>query len=136
MLGLRCPADNDGPDADCFSLSALEGYYEHVRALAVEFPDHWGLICRAEDRCRSEHLERQRRKLTVDRGSFTTFTEQRPWDALFRAAVEDSRFWDREVRHPAIHVVALTTRGAGHTRAADQAAGAVADLAAGPGAGR
>ena len=40
------------------------------------------------------------------------------------------------MQHPAFHVVALTTRGAGHTSAADQAAAAVADLAAGPGAGR
>lgn len=38
-------------------------------------------------------------------------------DFVFRAAAEDHAFWNREVRHPAIPVIALTSRGSGHISA-------------------
>ena len=129
LLGLALPQ----PVGDVFAIANLEVYFEHIRSLAIEFPDLWGLICRAEDRCRAEHFPRLRRRLELARaqGLCPEFDPARPWDYVFRAAADDDKFWNREVRHPALHVIAQSSRGAGHTQAAVAAATALADVQTG-----
>lgn len=75
--------------------------YERAQALAAEFLDLWGFVCRSEDKCRSEHFHRLRRRL------------ERDCQGIFRAAADDDKFWDREVRNLGLHIIARTARGSG-----------------------
>ena len=119
--------------AHYFDIAGLEAYQETVLTLASEFPDMWGLICRAEDRCRAEHFARLRRKAEADRvrGVVSDYDPVRPWNFCFAQAAADDKFWNREVRNPAIHVIAQTSKGAGHAGAAVEVAEAEADLSTG-----
>ena len=125
LLGLR----EGVPPVVLFNIASLEAYAENVRVLAAEFPDLWGLVCRAEDRCRSEHLVRVRRRLAIahDAGLCPTFRPDAPWDSAFRASAEDESFWNKEVRHPALHVLAQ------HSRIGEKAVTAAAAIADGRG---
>ena len=122
LLGLR----EGEPLVSLFNIASLEAYSENVRVLAAEFPDLWGLVCRAEDRCRSEHLVRVRRRMAVAHGAglCPAFQPNAPWDSVFRAAAEDESFWNKEVRHPALHVLAQHSRSGAQ---AEAAAAAIAD---------
>jgi hypothetical protein len=79
---------------------ALETYLQHFRRLAKEHPEAWHLCQCAEDRCRAEHFPRIRRRLREEKGSEVT------WSAVFIAAAMDDRYWDKEVRRPAIAFLA------------------------------
>ena len=129
LLGIQTPPSAGAP-IDYFNQANLEAYFEHIRALALEFPTLWGLICRADDRCRSEHFPRIRRRLerAISLGGTSDFDAKRPWDFTFRAAAEDDHFWNREVRHPALHVMAKHARGTG---VAESVGAAAADAASG-----
>ena len=126
LLGLR----DGSPLVPLFNFASLEAYSENVRVLAAEFPELWGLVCRAEDRCRSEHMVRVRRRMAAshDAGLCPAYQPHAPWDSVFRAAAEDESFWNKEVRHPALHVLAQHSRGHAHT---EEAAAAIADARGG-----
>eukprot|EP00971_Amphidinium_carterae_P147698 2927404-Amphidinium_carterae.1 len=86
-------------DGTCVvKLQALEIYNERFRHLVEEHGEAWHLCCQAEDRCRFEMLPRLRRELKHDEGQ--------PWDDVFVKASEADRYWDREVRRPALAFVA------------------------------
>ena len=65
----------------------------------------WFLCCRAEDRCRGEHFNRIRRNRLWKKKPTT-------WSDIFNEAATDDRFWDREVRRPALKFVASGCKGA------------------------
>ena len=61
----------------------------------------WHLCQRAEDRCRAEHMPRIARRLaTANGGKYPTWTE------VFLEAAKDDRYWDKEVRRPAVNFLA------------------------------
>ena len=80
--------------------SALEMYYEYFAQLSKEHPQCWFLCQRAEDRCRAELFPRLARRLEVKLGFQPT------WSAVFEAAALEDRFWDQEVRRPALRFIA------------------------------
>jgi len=126
LLGLR----EGEPLVPLFNFASLEAYAENVRVLAAEFPDLWGLVCRAEDRCRGEHLVRVRRRMVSshEAGLCPAYQPHAPWDSVFRAAAEDETYWNKEVRHPALHVLAQHGRMGAQ---AEVAAAAIADARSG-----
>ncbi len=78
----------------------LDAYSEFIRGQVGQFSnDAWWLICRADSRLRSEHLERIRRTLRASPAF--GFTEATPWSACFAASIKDSDFWTRELSTPA-----------------------------------
>jgi hypothetical protein len=83
---------------------AIEAYREAFAALVREHPECWHLCQRAEDRCRAEHFPRLARKLLLS-GGYTP-----SWSQVFIAAAEDDRYWDREVRRPALTFLARGKR--------------------------
>ena len=114
------------PARHLFERAALEAYCDSVKALATEFEGLWGLICRADDRCRSEHFPRLRRQFQrlQKEGQCPEFDPRRPWGYVFRAAAADDKFWNREVRNPALKIIAqglLSSEAA--ERAADRQSG-------------
>jgi hypothetical protein len=84
---------------------AIEAYHEAFGALSREHPECWHLCQKAEDRCRAEHFPRLARKLMAVSG------KQPTWSEVFIAASEDDRYWDREVRRPALSFMARGKRG-------------------------
>ena len=75
---------------------ALETYFQHFRQLARDHSESWHLCQQAEDRCRAEHMPRIRRRIHDETGTQPT------WSQVFIAAAMDDRYWDAEVRRPAL----------------------------------
>ena len=80
--------------------AALECYLEAFRQLAAENVESWHLCCKAEDRACAEHMPRVKRQLERESGKATT------WSEVFVAVARDDRYWDKEVRRPALTFVA------------------------------
>jgi hypothetical protein len=78
------------------TMQSLENYYEAFALLCKENPEAWYLCVVAEDRCRMEHFPRLWRKLAEELGHAPT------WTQVFDRAATDDKYWDREVRRPAI----------------------------------
>ena len=100
MFMLRIPGETPDLQEPVLTPIASEAYYEAFRELAREHPECWHLCCRAEDRCRAEHIPRVGRRLLQDLG------RQPSWSEVFIAAANDSKFWDQEVRNPALGFLA------------------------------
>ena len=105
----------------CISLGvvaevALQKYYRHVEKLVRLWPECWGLIYLAEDKFRSDHLDRVRRHIEGDVARGITapplWDAAAPWSAAFLVGIlESEHFWDDQVRHPAIAWMAGGKRG-------------------------
>ena len=104
LLMLRWPPVGEAPPEAVATPSALDEYLEEFRAIVKEHPECWHLCCRAEDRCRLEHFPRVKRELTQKNGTVPT------WSEVFIAAAHDDRYWDREVRRPALAFIARGKR--------------------------
>jgi hypothetical protein len=104
LLMLRFPQDS-GKDMLVVTPAAVEAYHEAFSALVKEHPECWHLCQKAEDRCRAEHFPRLARRLAAALG------REPSWSEVFIAAAEDDRFWDREVRRPALCFMARGRRG-------------------------
>ena len=104
LLMLRFTDATTGQKSLVVSVSALEAYFLNFSALAREFPECWHLLCKADDRCRGEHFARTARQKTLQWGHAPS------WSDVFIAAAEADRWWDREVRRPAITFVARGTK--------------------------
>jgi hypothetical protein len=115
-LMLRWPAQAHVAGTDIVvTPAALEYYQENFRQLAFEYSECWFLCCKAEDACRSEHLDRLRRRMALENaGQPVTWS-----DVLIRAA-DDSKYWDREVRRPAMLYLARGKRGGEPTAAYEE----------------
>jgi len=95
--------------------AALEYYQETFRQLAFEYAECWFLCCKAEDACRAEHLARTRRKMMATNGGAAV-----PWSVVLVAAADDTRYWDREVRRPAMLYLARGKKGGEPTAAYEE----------------
>ena len=89
----------------------LERYRDKIVGLSAKFGRlrgcTWWIIALADQRMRSERMEKLRRMLESDaaEGRPATaggFDKDRPWDAVFLAAANDSEFWNEEVREAAL----------------------------------
>ena len=59
-------------------------YLEGFRQLVQEHPECWHLCCKAEDRCRAEHMPRVRRARMRSGQSSS-------WPAIFMEAIQDDK---------------------------------------------
>eukprot|EP00971_Amphidinium_carterae_P091105 1803340-Amphidinium_carterae.1 len=72
----------------------------------------WGLLYQTDVRARKEHMIRVLRRLTELQdmgGAPYGFTEDRPWNAVWRYTVEDDAFWSDEFREQASLILAHST---------------------------
>ena len=92
-------------DFEAVSLGALLDYQGHIQELHDEHgPTTWSLLYQADVRCRLELMERIRRSLSSEDEA------DQPWDAVFRIAIEDQKFWRREFEKPALLVLTKAGR--------------------------
>ena len=95
--------------------AAVEYYRETFRQLAFEYSECWFLCCKAEDACRAENLSRIRRRMVVANGG-----AQVSWSDVLIEAANDDKYWDREVRRPAMIYLARGKRGGEPTAAYEE----------------
>eukprot|EP00971_Amphidinium_carterae_P267919 5315259-Amphidinium_carterae.1 len=80
-------------------------YHNHVRRLFRTFgAGTWPLLYQSDVRARKEHMERVRRRLQSQYemgGAPADFRPEAPWNAVWRATVEDESFWNRQFRDAA-----------------------------------
>ena len=68
----------------------------------------WWLIAQADQRMRSEQMERIRRRLELEKqtataaGSTHPLDDTVPWDLCFKEAAGDARYWDEELHAKAV----------------------------------
>ena len=87
------------------SRARLERYRERVVALAEKYGgirgDSWWIVALADQRMRSERMERLRRELESANGDIgyggVVLDKKCPWDAVFLRAATDTEFWNAEV---------------------------------------
>ncbi|CAK0835747.1 unnamed protein product [Prorocentrum cordatum] len=106
LLMLRFPpaAEGDGRPEVVVTPIAIDAYREAFKQLCKEHPECRHLCQRAEDRCRAEHFARVARKLRDKHRRKPT------WSEVFQEAALDDRYWDREVRRPALGFLARNKR--------------------------
>ena len=86
-----------------FQISTLDRYGEFIRQKAKDFPDAWHLLNDADDKGRSEGLERIMRDLNAKlerKEQVFGFKSSMPWDWCLRELMERDRFWKRELELP------------------------------------
>ena len=100
----------------CVMGFALKLYYENLERLLKLWPECWHLIYIADDRMRSEQMERIRReiavKITNGQAPPAHWDPNRPWTAVFLAAAADKDYWDEHVKNIATSWLAHGARGA------------------------
>jgi uncharacterized membrane protein YgcG len=94
------------------SSSRLERYYEHIHALNDKYGNlggvsTWWLIALADQRMRSERMEKIRRKIDAEADELSARgvvqgASAKPWDIVFLEAAEDHQFWYAEVAEKAM----------------------------------
>ena len=106
----------------CVSTERPEHYGEFMRHLCETYGHEvWFIIAQADDRFRSEEMERLRRTAQIsyestseDARATSVFQPDRPWEWAFGAALGDQGrdFWDSEVHKRALfYLTKLKTRG-------------------------
>eukprot|EP00435_Cladocopium_sp_Y103_P022756 s3386_g5.t1 len=117
LFMLRYPASAPGmTPKKVITSAALEEYYDRIVKLSTDFPETWHLIMRAEDKCRSEMMERYRRQLTKAalEGRLPMnldYDGTQPWIGVFTYAARNSEYWDEHVIKPSTIFIA---RGGRH----------------------
>ena len=95
----------------------LDRYQKKVEKLARQWPSCWHLIFLAEDKARYEHFNRLKSMIEFDieagRPAPPMWDAEAPWNAIFLMAAEnDDKYWDENVRHPAMSWLAHGAKGA------------------------
>lgn len=131
LLMLKYPATDGG--LRVVNPACMEAYLENFRALSAEHPECWHLCAAAEDKCRMERMPRLRRDVErlAASGGAHDYDPRAPWIKIFQLAAEDDKFWDKEVRRPAIAFLARRVRAVPAMPAA--VAAALANVVGGPG---
>lgn len=92
---------------DTVELGPRDDHRNMIRRYAMAYPSLWHLVFQADSRMRHEHMERIRR-----RGSEATnndpshaYDTAAPLKWVWSEAVDDSKFWKRELEDPAFFVL-------------------------------
>jgi len=105
MLMLRWPpVDDESEETLVASPIALEAYFTNFATIVNESPGCWHLCQTAEDRRRAERFPRIARRL----GNSLGYTPS--WSQVFIEAAQDDKYWDKEVRRPALRFLASGTK--------------------------
>ena len=112
------PVHPGGDRKAVMTWAALDEYCRNIANLNRQYPECWHLLMQAEDRCRSDHLERTRRNLTraAAEGRLPmnlSFAADQPWIGVFTYVARDQAYWSQEVQIPAQNFIA---RGGGGRR--------------------
>ena len=97
-------------------LAHLNAYETHIEKMVRFYPGCWHLIVQVDDRARSEHLTRLKLRVTVGRSLGLDqpkhYSDDNPWQTLFRVLIDDDRYWADQVYTPA---TAWLAQGGGST---------------------
>lgn len=111
------------------SLATLDAYRRHIKLLNDQYPASWDMVYEADVRCRLELVERVRRDMLtryateIAAGDTKHYDPSKPWDRVWREALADMSFWQREVHQPAM--IRILHRGRGGPADDQPAAGRI-----------
>ena len=142
--GSIIPIEVSGPpDIDCWSrsyaclrtaliswkaveLGRLDMYANMIKRYVSRYGSSvWFQIYQAESRCRSEHMERVRRRGDEERaralsaGMSHPLNPKRPWDWVWGEVLTDAHFWRIELEEPALIIL---SRSIGKSPSSDNVA--------------
>ena len=87
------------------------------RSWQNQWPTAWHLVCLAEDKCRFEHFNRVKSRISLGRAVPPMWDAGSPWSAIFlKVAEADETYWDDNIRHPAMSWLAHGVRGSPKAR--------------------
>ena len=100
---------------DILTMAACVAYEAHIEKLDRLYPGAWHLIVGADDLARSEHLVRLKVSVNMDIANGTKeplgWSEENPWESLFRLLIKDAAFWAEQVHVPANAWLAHGSKG-------------------------
>ena len=100
---------------DILPLATLQLYERHVERLVKLYPSAWHLIVMADEKARGEKWARIRLKIAADiaagKDAPHLWDPRKPWIAALHKLVNDTTFWEDQVRSPANAWVAAGGRG-------------------------
>eukprot|EP00439_Symbiodinium_sp_Y106_P026471 s8255_g3.t1 len=101
---------------DILPLASLQLYERHVERLVKLYPTVWHLVVMADEKARGEKWARIRLKIAADiaagREAPELWDPRKPWVASLHRLVNDTAFWENQVRSPANAWVAAGGKGA------------------------
>ncbi|CAE7832753.1 RE2 [Symbiodinium sp. CCMP2592] len=104
---------------DILPLASLQLYVRHIEKLVKLYPSAWHLVVLADEKARGEKWARLRLKISADlaagKGPPELWDPHRPWVSALHLLVNDTAFWEDQVRSPANAWVASGGRGAPRT---------------------
>ena len=89
-------------------LGRVDAYARLIGRYVARYEGSWFQIYQADVRCRSEHMERIRRRGEEERavtelaGHVHALTTAKPWDWVWAEAAKDLEFWRIELEEPAL----------------------------------
>jgi hypothetical protein len=92
---------------DTVELGPLDSYKDMIQKYATAYPSLWHLVFQADSRMRHEHMERIRRRGAEAHSKDPShpYDDANPWKWVWAEAVEDAKFWKRELEDPAFFVL-------------------------------
>lgn len=95
------------------SLGRLDAYSDMMARYHSRYgAAMWHILYQADVRCRSEHMERIRRRGEEElaNGGARSMDKAKPWDWVFAEATKDAQFWHVELEEPALLMLNRTKR--------------------------
>ena len=96
--------------------SRLDAYFEHIKQYHERYgPAVWHLLYQGDVRCRQErmiHLDRlasQEQSVAVQASGTHPYNPKKPWDHVWKMAVDDHYWWRKVLEEPCLLIVARTT---------------------------
>ena len=86
-------------------IATLDRYESKFVERCRRYPDAWHLCAQADIRCRSEFFIDERRKqerFHTAHATLSAYDPLMPWNSVIKAAADDTEFWDRELKEPAL----------------------------------
>ena len=90
---------------DVISPAVLARYAKRFEERCARYPLSWHVCARAEDRCRSEWMEAERRRqdrFASEHPHMAVFDASKPWNSVFREAADSMEYWNQELQEPAM----------------------------------
>ena len=105
---------------DMIPETALMEYQRTMERLVADWPECWHLVYVADDKARWEYWEQKVRQIESEIASGAPaphlWDPAKPWGAALFAMARDDRYWDHEVRHPAVSWMSHGRHGSLKTR--------------------
>ena len=85
--------------------ASLARYAKRFEERCARYPRAWQVCARADDRCRSEWMQTEKRRqerFTAEHPQLSAVEQSMPWNTVFKEAADSLEYWLLELQEPAM----------------------------------